>query len=122
MIGALAYGLGSFNIISIEAGHMWKVWAMAYMPMVLAGVHLTFRRKYLLGMAVTASGIGIGVEIQPPANNLLSAAAVTGLWSGSFSLCRQGRTVKTTVQKPGVFDSGGYYRAVLQFGKNLVSI
>jgi hypothetical protein len=59
MIGALAYGLGSFNIISIEAGHMWKVWAMAYMPMVLAGVHLTLNRKQLLGMALTALGLAL---------------------------------------------------------------
>ncbi|GJM28678.1 MAG: membrane protein [Cyclobacteriaceae bacterium] len=59
LIGGLAYGLSSFNVISIEAGHMWKVWAIAYMPMVLAGVHLTVRRKYLLGMTVTALGLAL---------------------------------------------------------------
>ena len=61
-IGAISYGLGSFNIISIEAGHMWKVWAIAYMPLVLAGVHLTVSKKYLLGFAVTA--IGLALELR----------------------------------------------------------
>ncbi len=56
IIGGLAFSLGTFNIISIEAGHMWKMWAIAYMPLVLAGVHLTFDRKHLLGMALTAWG------------------------------------------------------------------
>jgi len=59
MIGAIAYGLGSFNIISIEAGHMWKVWAIAYMPLVLGGVHLTVNKKYLLGMVITALGLAL---------------------------------------------------------------
>ncbi len=59
VIGGLAFSLGSFNIISIEAGHMWKMWAIAYMPLVLAGVRLTFDRKYLLGMALTALGLAL---------------------------------------------------------------
>ena len=59
MIGGLAYGLGTFNIISIEAGHMWKVLAISYMPLVLAGVHLTVRGKYLLGLVTTALALAL---------------------------------------------------------------
>ena len=59
VIGGLAFSLGTFNIISIEAGHMWKMWAIAYMPLVLAGVHLTFDRKYIFGMALTALGLAL---------------------------------------------------------------
>ena len=62
ILGGLAYGLGSFNIISIEAGHMWKVWAIAYMPLVLAGVHLTVNRRYIPGMILTA--IGLALELR----------------------------------------------------------
>ena len=62
IVGGLAYGLGSFNIISIEAGHMWKVWAIAYMPMVLAGVHLTIRKKYIYGGILLA--IGLALELR----------------------------------------------------------
>lgn len=57
--GGLAYSLGSFNIISIEVGHMWKMWAIAYMPLVLAGAHLAFQKKYLLGFALTAVGLAL---------------------------------------------------------------
>ena len=59
MVGGIAYGLSSFNIISIEAGHMWKVLAIAYMPLVLAGVHLTVSRKYILGATLTALGLAL---------------------------------------------------------------
>ncbi len=41
LIGALGFGLGSYNIIIIEAGHVTKAWAMAMMAPVLAGMFLT---------------------------------------------------------------------------------
>ena len=43
LIGALGFGLGSYNIIIIEAGHISKAWAMAMMAPILAGMVLTFR-------------------------------------------------------------------------------
>ncbi len=65
--GGIAYGLNTFNIVSIEAGHMWKVRAIAYMPLVLAGVHLCFSRKnMLIGSALAA--LGTALELQ--ANHL----------------------------------------------------
>ena len=43
LIGALAFGLGSYNIIIIEAGHITKAWALSMMAPVLAGMFLTLR-------------------------------------------------------------------------------
>ncbi len=43
LVGALGFGLGSYNIIIIEAGHITKAWAMAMMAPVLAGMFLTLR-------------------------------------------------------------------------------
>lgn len=43
LIGALAFGLGSYNIIIIEAGHITKAWALSMMAPVLAGMFLVLR-------------------------------------------------------------------------------
>lgn len=43
LLGGLAFGLGSYNIIIIEAGHITKAWAMAMMAPVLAGALLCFK-------------------------------------------------------------------------------
>src|SRR5690554_1678891 len=51
--GALLFGFSTYLIIIIGAGHNAKAHAIAYMPMVLAGVHLVFRKKYLLGGILT---------------------------------------------------------------------
>jgi Bacterial membrane protein YfhO len=49
IIGALGFGLSSFNMDIIEAGHSTKMVALAFAPLVLAGSVLAFRKKYILG-------------------------------------------------------------------------
>lgn len=49
LLGALAFGLGSYNIIIIEAGHLTKAWALAMMAPILGGMLLIFKRKYVWG-------------------------------------------------------------------------
>nr|MCU0393066.1 hypothetical protein [Thermoflexibacter sp.] len=46
-IGAVAFGLSTYNLIIIEVGHMTKSWAIAYAPMVLAGMYLAFQKNKL---------------------------------------------------------------------------
>ncbi len=51
--GALAFGLSTYMIIILGVGHNAKAHAIAYMPMVVAGVILVFRKKYWLGGLLT---------------------------------------------------------------------
>jgi hypothetical protein len=46
---AIAFAFNTFHIISLDAGHNAKIWAICLIPLILAGIHLTFQRKYLLG-------------------------------------------------------------------------
>ena len=61
MIGALAFAFSSYNIINIEAGHVTKSWAIAYSALVVAGVHLIFKNKLLLGFGIFAAGLSIQI-------------------------------------------------------------
>jgi len=54
LAGAVAFGLTSYNLIIIEAGHFKKVRTIAFIAPTLAGVLLTFRKKYLWGFVLTA--------------------------------------------------------------------
>ncbi|MFT4033793.1 MAG: hypothetical protein QM669_15375 [Siphonobacter sp.] len=54
VLGALAFAFGSYNMIFIKAGHISKMYALAYMPGILAGVMLALRGRYWIGGAVTA--------------------------------------------------------------------
>lgn len=57
--GALAFGLSTYMIIGLGAGHNARIGAAAFMPMILAGVHLAFTNKKWLGTGVTALGMAL---------------------------------------------------------------
>ncbi|MBL6962698.1 MAG: hypothetical protein ISR55_02650 [Bacteroidetes bacterium] len=65
-IGGLAFAFSSYNFINIEAGHLTKALAVGFAPLVLAGIILALRKRYLAGMTLTA--IALATEIR--ANHL----------------------------------------------------
>jgi hypothetical protein len=60
-LGALAFGFSTYLIIILGVGHNSKAHAIAYMPLVLSGIILTFRKKYIAGFLVTT--IAMALEI-----------------------------------------------------------
>lgn len=62
VFGAVAYGLSSYYIIIIGAGHITKCWAMAYVPLVLAGMVLIFKQKYIWGALIFS--ISLALELR----------------------------------------------------------
>jgi hypothetical protein len=61
ILGALSFGFSTYLIIIFVPGHNSKAHAIAYMPLVLAGVLWVFQRKYVLGFVVT--GLAMALEI-----------------------------------------------------------
>ncbi len=57
--GALAFGLSSYMIIGLGAGHSARIGAIAFMPLIMAGIHLAFSGKRVLGFATTALGLAL---------------------------------------------------------------
>jgi hypothetical protein len=62
LAGSLAYGLASFNLISIEAGHNTKVMAMALMAPAIGGMVLAYRGKILMGGAIAALFLSLNID------------------------------------------------------------
>lgn len=61
ILGALSFGFSTYLIIIFGAGHNAKAHAIAYMPLVLAGVLWVFQKRYILGFAVT--GVAMALEV-----------------------------------------------------------
>lgn len=57
--GALAFGFSTYLIIILGVGHNAKAHAIAYMPMVVAGTILVFRKKYIIGGLLTMFAVGL---------------------------------------------------------------
>jgi hypothetical protein len=56
---SIAYAFGTYNLVFIEAGHVSKVLALAFLPGLLGGIMLVFRKQYLLGTFTTALFLGL---------------------------------------------------------------
>ena len=57
--GAIAFGLSSFMIIGLAAGHNGRIGAIAFMPLIMAGIHLVFTGRRALGFGVTAVAMAL---------------------------------------------------------------
>ncbi|WP_028912744.1 YfhO family protein [Prevotella sp. MA2016] len=53
-LGSIVWAFSTYFLIIIAAGHIWKVWALAYLPPLIAGLVLAYRGRYLWGFVLTA--------------------------------------------------------------------
>ncbi len=61
-IGALAFGLSTYLIIILGVGHNAKAHAIAYMPMVLAGIILVFQKRWIVGGLLTTFAVALEIN------------------------------------------------------------
>lgn len=54
LIGAIAWGLSSYFVIIIGAGHIWKFVTLAYIPPTIGGIIMAYRGRVLSGGALAA--------------------------------------------------------------------
>ncbi|HYG50937.1 MAG TPA: hypothetical protein VD905_08535, partial [Flavobacteriales bacterium] len=57
--GALAFGLSSYMILGLSAGHNGRIGAIAFMPLIIAGMQLVFANRKILGFGVSAMGMAL---------------------------------------------------------------
>jgi hypothetical protein len=80
VFGALAFAFVTYNPIIISVGHESKMWAITFMPLLLAGLICTYEKKYWLGLALTSLGTYLEIAVNHPQINFyffLVAVAVT---------------------------------------------
>ncbi len=80
IFGALAFAYATYNPIILAAGHVTKMLAIAYMPLLLSGILLTYEKRYWQGLALTALGTFLEIGSAHPQINyyfFLVALAVT---------------------------------------------
>ena len=66
VLGALLFSFSSYLFIGMGAGHNARVGAMAYVPMIIAGVVLSYSHRWRWGLGICA----LGVAFQLAANHL----------------------------------------------------
>jgi len=66
VLGALGFGFSTYLISILGVGHNAKAHAIAYMPLVLAGILAVFKRNYLWGFILTALAMALEITASHP--------------------------------------------------------
>jgi hypothetical protein len=80
ILGSLAFAFSTYNPIIIGVGHETKMYAIAYMPALMAGLLLIYEKKYWIGLALTTVATYMEIAVNHPQINFyffLVAAAVS---------------------------------------------
>ncbi len=119
IVPAIAYGFSTYSILIIGAGHITKMFAFAYAPLLVGGVGYTLKGgKLLLGGLLTALFGALQIGANHPQITYYFAIVILALWINSLVVAvREGRVphfVKATLVLVG--------SAVLAVGANLSSL
>lgn len=80
LVAALAYGFSTYFMLIIGAGHITKMWALVYAPLMMAGVYCTLRRNALSGAALTALFTSLEIGANHPQITYYFVVAMAALW------------------------------------------
>ncbi len=66
IFGGLAFAFCSFHPVIITAGHVTQMFAIAYTPLLMAGLVLIYDKRYWLGLAVATLGTYMQISANHP--------------------------------------------------------
>lgn len=97
--GALAFGLSSFMMIGLGAGHNGRIGAIAFMPLVLAGIHWLFSGNRMAGAGLTALALALQLR-----ENHLQMTYYLVLMVAAYGLVRLVEAVRSGAVKNFLLD------------------
>lgn len=63
ILGAIAFGCSSYNLIGFTAGHNARISAVSFMPLVIGAIHLCFTKNKWLGGSLTALALAMQLRV-----------------------------------------------------------
>ena len=115
LVAALAYGFSTYFLLIIGAGHITKMWALVYAPLMMAGAYYTLRRNMWVGGALTALFTSLEIGANHPQITYYFLIAMAAMWlsEGIFAWCE--KSLKTFAKRTGILLAAG----ILGVGSNL---
>ena len=91
-VPALAYGLSTYFLLIIGAGHVTKMWALVYAPLMMGGAWVALRGNVWCGAAVTALAASLEIGANHPQITYYFLVAMAAFWaSEAVAAFREGR-------------------------------
>ena len=80
VVASLAYGLSTYFLLIIGAGHITKMWALVYAPLMMGGAWMTLRGNMWAGGALTALTASLEIGANHPQITYYFLLAMSAFW------------------------------------------
>ena len=92
IVPSLAYGLSTYFLLIIGAGHLTKMWALVYAPLMMGGAWMTLRGNVWCGAALTGLAASLEIGANHPQITYYFLVAMAAFWISEGILSfREGR-------------------------------
>lgn len=92
IVPALAYGFSTYFPLIIAAGHITKMWAMVWAPLMMGGAWVTLRENKWYGVALTAVAASLEIGANHPQITYYFLLAMGAFWiSEGIAALRESR-------------------------------
>ena len=115
LVAALAYGFSTYFLLIIGAGHITKMWALVYAPLMMAGAYYTLHRNMWVGGALTALFTSLEIGANHPQITYYFLIAMAAMWLSEGIFAWREKSLKTFAKRTGVLLAAG----ILGVGSNL---
>lgn len=95
IIAGLAYGLSTYFLLIIDAGHITKMWALVYAPPMVGAVWYTLRRNMWAGAVLAALFGSLELAANHPQITYYFLFACLALWISDLIVAIKGRVLKS---------------------------
>ena len=114
IISALAYGLSTYFMLIIGAGHITKMWAVVYIPMMMGGAYMTLRGNMWLGAAITALFTSLEIGANHPQITYYFILVMAIFWVSELVMSYREKLIKPFVKRTLLLATAG----ILGVGSN----
>ncbi len=115
IVGGLMYGLSTYFFLIIEAGHITKMWALVYAPIMFGGVYTALRGNMLWGGALAALFASLEIGANHPQITYYFGMAIAAFWLSELYFAIRESRVADLAKRTGVL----IIAAILAVGSNL---
>ena len=115
IIAALAYGLSTYFLLIIGAGHITKMWAVVYAPLMVAGCYYTLRKNVWVGAALTALFTSLEIGANHPQISYYFLLVMVAMWLSEAFYAQRQKLMKDFLKRTAILVAAG----VVALGSNL---
>ncbi len=118
MVAALAYGLSTYFFLIIGAGHVTKMWALVWAPLMMGGAYMTMRRNMFAGGVVTALFTSLEIGANHPQITYYFLLAMVLFWGSELVVAIKERAHASFWKRTAVLAFAG----VVALGSNFAPL